>query len=1301
MKFNHKFKKMGIIAGMAVAVLTCGLFIADIDDYEEISAGIQNDPTAGNVIFTTEDKTKTSNYYYRTKGFTITDSETGQSIRISLDNTDDCTYKQTEKMDGSGRHKAQWTIGYGTIMQKIQQQYPDWAARIANNTAAAIRFDGIITVFKNGSQSGIIAGDGSTLAGTLYDKDNWEQLVKDYPELAHLNKDIMNHYDKLLDVMNGTWIDADGDGIYDTFIPKTDGSPKPSPSGSPEPTPTPPWSENEEYVKTIGDIYKTYYATYNYDPTGKFVIGANYRYGSNGTGGIPSDEDITNGYEAWKWYGGADVCRRTNAEHSWTFKGDVEMTVHLGTYHKVYYDEEDHSKGYYEEEDTYSYTISKEHTNGVVTRNTRYWYLGSDVVRGIGGSWFYGLNQAITENEVFPDGSYQYYYTKPVDLNVTCNGVDLSAVSSYSMTPDDDWHVNWEGAVKDPGEDFIVEGATASCSVGDGNSTRWAIASGAVASIAESHIKPNGEIEVRNDECTIEGHTYMSSDWYQFRDFHANFGETNTATEIADGDHAVVGTVGEDIGEEKTGRIPPETANDDYPTQITTIYKKIVLATGQTVKNGPANNIKDGNDKFGHHYRNDNEAIRVHTPTVSPVEVINPTTGEKYDVNDMPNQLVTGALNTDADYQFLLDGTYTIKFVPETHFEHMGYDDPEYVASMYNKYCAFREVCFPFTVQVNGKIYEPTDAEYSESDHRKKVKGYTDWIRLPDGDDGKPEVQVDFYIPTWAVEGSNYICQFRVAPINVVDHRTTDHIESYDGKVTDSAGIEVWDYDWNRLKNIADEHGGYTLYDYVSTYTFSCQVSGIIYNFQAVGINDKDRFEGYKKQSNGYDVTNGLGMANYFPFCPTKQEKKSGTNNRFGNSAVRYTIDGNLTNSWNEANTLPFSIGRSQKYKAEGDLVRGNVFAFTVRTIANLGDEDALMDNSTTGDCLIIKPTFRYISNNGTVTEDIDVYCDTENTDGTERLLFVKAGSDTDIQTKREVSISDIRFNGSYYYNTSLYEPELRKIITKDMMNPLLPDYAIENEILWKYHADDAEYSAEKASEYQKAKANAEGNMDFPDNVYSTDAYLNKKTNSYCLSEIVLNSRLRLLTGNVEQLKMNENNAGDSLEYLDDKLEDGTSYKVTPQTCETYDKDYWDKHRKSMQTWFGTYWIPNQLYITDDKFEADADGDGVKETYDNIRDYAEAKGYIEQDDPVFKKTGYLVVNFQIYTRNNGEDHLVYQGSNADMWGIEGQPSTVEVGDDNTTKKPKITVDVRHGDVAIIDLDRSVMDRWTTGYNRIN
>lgn len=1250
---NKKLKIVLVIMVIALGILFSLIrVLAANDDVEWHAAtqGISWDAENKKFVVYSIDKPRTSAYYYQTVGFDVSDPDNPErSVRFSVEKEDLVSAETVTPVD-SVRNKYERTIDYNTLVKLIQKSYPDWAEEIVSSDYAALQFDAILCihmwldlngdgVYQDTVSCALDTVTGNIQFGRAYTKygenyvagdleANWQLLgtAEHHPQLAALKPFVATHFNYVV-YMNGK-----------------------KPTVNPTPTPTPTPATNSDFVTTIGSLSKTEYSTYNYDPTGQFVLGD----------GIPTDEDVTNGYRAWSWFGGADICRKDNVSKTWTFKGTVSVTVHTKEPEVVYYDPKNPKKGFYIEYVDAEFNMSDIDVTVNVTRSVGYWYLGKDTVNGFGGANFYKLSTVTAKNNVFQGGTRNYSYSDSVDISVTCNGVDLASNSSYSMIADNNWHIDWASALVNSNETFNVgelhidvdkdeKGAIHSL-----NTTAYNM----VKAEAENRIKASSEIRVRNDELRVDGHTYMSSDWYQYKNFSKNFGAANTAYDINDGDHTVVGA-------ESTGKIPATIANGDYATTVKATYTQ-ASGTGRSTINKPyITSITSGNDKFGHSFQNDNEPITVHTPTVSAVEIIDPDTGNRYKLQDMPTQLTTGAYNSNVDYQLLLDGTYTLRFKPETHYEHIGYDASTLTDTLYNKYCAYREVAFPFAVQVNGKIYEPNDETYSKDTRRRKEKGYTDWITLPADASGNPSTEVDFYVPTWAVEDDTYVVLFRVAPQNVIDAYGVDHID-----------------DTEYLKNE-------NLYDYVSTYSINVQLSGIIYGFQAVGINDKDRFEGFKTQADGQKVTNGIGKSNFFAFCPTKQEKRSGTLNRLGGNSVRYTLDGTLTSNWDIDNTLPFAIGRSQSNASEGDLVKGNTFAFSVKTIANLGDEDALLDGTnTSGDCIIIKPSFRYISNDGTVTDDIDVYYNTSN--GEEKLSFVQFGSSQDLSTRHTTSLSDTRFDGSYYYYSGKYEPSLRRIIYAAALEATDKNYNADNAKLWKYHADDAEFSAEKASEYW-------ANLGYPENKYTTEAYLNRESENYCLSEIVLNSRLRLLSGNVQELAMNLSKEGDSLLYLKDKASNGNSYEITPDT----NAELWEKHRKSMQTWYGTYWIPSQLFITDDKFEADADGDGVPETYDNIYEYAKEKGHISEDDPIFKETGYLVVNFEIYTRNNGEEHLVYNGSNADMWEIEGQPKTVTVGDGTAPGKPKITVDVRPGDVAVVDLDRSLSSRYYVGYNIIN
>lgn len=639
--------------------------------------------------------------------------------------------------------------------------------------------------------------------------------------------------------------------------------------------------------------------------------------------------------------------------------------------------------------------------------------------------------------------------------------------------------------------------------------------------------------------------------------------------------------------------------------------------------------IYDHADPYGNNYQ-ENEPVRVHTPTVGLFE-LQDEDGNKLDPSDthqlvqndiiLDGKLFTSPVNSNVDAELLLDGTYNIHFNPTVHLEHLGYDASQLTDTLYDKYCAFKQTAFPFTVQINGVIYEPSANNIIDGIE------YTDWIYIDHFDQ-------EYYVPTWAVEKGDHVILVRVAPINVVDQNGDVHID---------------DEEW--LKNQTFE--GKPLYEYVSTYSNTVQLSGIIYDFQAVGVTNRDEFIG-KNPDTGKSWGFGT-KAQQLALCPLYQEKKSGVLNRLGGTSVRYTYNGMLNNNWDEMNTLPFSNSRSEYYKGFGYLRKGDTFAFSVKTIANLSDYNE--------DYLYIIPTFRYISKEGQVNDDVTVYYKKATDKGFE---LVKYGSDQDRSHVISLKLFDNMFNGAYNYK--------------------LYDF---NRTVYQ---DDVEFSAQQDGW-----------------TGSTDAYLQRETESYILSAIKLNSKLRLMTGNPTELAMNADNDVTNLTNMTtgtvDVGDDPVTGKVSAVShiydlTETKEPEMWEEFRKSMQTWYGEYFIPNQLFVTDKEFKADADGDGVDETYEDVWDYANEKGYIDLEEDFFKKEGYLVINFQIYTFNNDKSHLAYSGSNGDnMWTIQGQPDKTTIGDPSLDEE--IEVPVKPGDVAIVDLETSVNDGWTVGTNRIN
>ena len=1139
---KSKYRLRAVIIFMLILVMTGNMLVyAAGPSWTSLSEGLSQDPITGDFIFVTVDKAKTSDIYYRTVGFNISDPDTGDMITIALRA---CRYDEVQE---GKLTTSTWIIPQSDVMAKIANQSTAWYNKIMYPTQDVyLRFDAILKVHDSSKYSaddngwsGELLSD-CTRYGELWDRYNYTELKTLYNwDPSYFD----GHFNKLL--------------LIAVKI-KEDDPPDPSP---------------DEIIDLLNpdDIIgkdKPDYWTYNYSTTGQFEIGD----------GIPTSEDITNGYHADEWYGEAGVKARRDAWHSWTFGGWISWKETI-----VLEDETEYDENGVPYHPSVEVTVNKMRRYEV-KRNAGYWYLT--------GTYFYDLHDVLTESEVFPDGEHKY--TSRITTNIQClvNGEDMTQVADYHFIPNDNFHIDWPK----------LSAADLDLGVVSGDSESAAAA--AFDRLAESKVTASGDIWVKNDTLVINGNTYMSGEPYQYKYFETAPGNIRSYFYIGDDDYGL------EIDEEN-GKIPSVTANGEYFTTITAKYTRICLATFllRTWKKTPENSAIGDRILTGY---TQNEPVRVHTPTISPAIITNPD----------ETQLYPGMENPNADYQLLLDGTYTIEFTPEEHFEHIGY--PEMAPDLYNKYCAFKQVAFPFSVQLDGDEYEPDDSD-TDVQGNKKLPGYTQWIYVPDFTIN------DFYIPPWAAEGNNYVIQFRVAPENIIDQYGVNHID---------------DTEWllNQTLN------GNPLYNYVSIYSITVQVSGRIYGFEATGINDKDTFYN-DNNGNGW----GFGLGQYFPFCPSKQEKRSGTLNRIGGSSVRYTVDGTLTNSWNPLDTLPFSIGRSKFRSGEGFLRRGNTFTFSLKTIANLWDEE--------DDYIVIEPSFRYISTSGQVKEDIDLYYNILGEK--ETTYLVPFGSETDRKSLQEHSIKDVRNDGAYYSEDLSINRVLRQ--------------------------DDGDYSRDKYNAYLHEK-----NPTWPTDTYqTTNNYLNKKEPCYTLGGIVINNRLRLLTGNLEELEMNLERSGDGLRYIADKNPDGSTYQIREET----NPELWDRFRMSMQTWYGAYFIPNQLFVTDATFRADADGDGIKETYDNVHDYAEAKGYIDGTEDFWIKDGYLVVNFKIVSYNNGQPHLIYAAPNKDQWVIEGQPKKTKVGD--TPLNTDFEIEVRPGDVAVIDIERTIWDDWYIGYNRIN
>ena len=709
-------------------------------------------------------------------------------------------------------------------------------------------------------------------------------------------------------------------------------------------------------------------------------------------------------------------------------------------------------------------------------------------------------------------------------------------------------------------------------------------------------------------------------------------------------------------------KIPEDQANGKYPTTLDSTYVRAIttdgtsLAMGDQKYFGPAALIKQV-------YRM-NEPVVVQTPVISPVvlyrdngENNNPPdprdssseSEELYSsgsVKQVPTQLVEGKTNANLP-QLRLDEVYWFKFSTRDHLQHMGYRDANTHSnawenlgntdSKYDKYVKAKYVHFPTDVI----LYQNEQPKYIKHVSDENAEGY--WTPLERND----WEFVKFYIPVWAKEGihdsgENQVL-YKVEAYNVISNDGNDHS-------TDPSARE---------RELNDHGNGDETPDnelYVATYEIPVQISGWIYDFQIVGTNEVGTYD------KSYDETKQHN-ANWYAFCPNKEEKKAGPYNRLGGDDrykalwpfIRQTVDGNIVNPWSLKDTIAIAAGSSHKYDNMGTFRKGSKFAYSVRTISNLWHDK---------DYLSIKPTFKfYDPETGRILDqnkgEIYIYYHDDSGDYTQ--LFIPYGSETDKNLIHYVKLSDGGFDGSYY--------------TSDLDNTVSYPQAAYSPV--STTGDIESFTPRVTSGLAKEKR----------------MFLNRRNKSFTLSNITLTSALRMFSGTDEQFKENVNRRAGSTASLQNLYNTGDDTDRLNNVV-----------RNSMQTWYGEYFIPNRLFVS-------------TMSPDELRKYAEEHEVTEQNgdkhtttgleenDPVaFKQKGFLILNFDIVSNkeeNEGDDptpDLVYKGPNggSNMWKNENQKPSVDVPDPHDPTK-NIPIPTEPGDVVVINIEESTNDDTQAEY----
>lgn len=643
-----------------------------------------------------------------------------------------------------------------------------------------------------------------------------------------------------------------------------------------------------------------------------------------------------------------------------------------------------------------------------------------------------------------------------------------------------------------------------------------------------------------------------------------------------------------------------------------------------------ADTVKTNQDAILAKFKN-NEPVVVHTPVISPIKITDAEVKTQ-----LQKESVIPENGPDGDtpaYKLLLDGTYTVEFQPKQWFSaEFGKDSPMkgYENGQW---------------MIGGENADSDDTadRYDKYVNDKKIRfpfpvqaqsEDNQMIYYPLKDDGYtdwisfPNNTIKFYVPTWVQENTT----------------------KWNGNTADLYDIQVRVEAINAVDNDQRTEDTYNtqLNNHVATYHVYANISGRVYGFQIVGTNDKDMFDKYSdKTSND----------TFYGFTINKEEKKVGSFNRFGDPFVRYTLDGQFYNgggtAWNSQDTLPLRQGSSHTYSGMGALWKGSTFAYSFKTIANLSE------NGTNGakDEVDITPTYRFV----TLNQNGQLITYQQSDSGSSKLLlyysdsngnFMQYGDGRDNSNKKSATLSHTMFKGSWYQGLTFIKP----------IETLA--YSVPNVLNFTATHDGV----------------------------SENSILSKKSECYTLSSIILNPDLRLLTGDPEELAINE-------KYIRSQSAFNTYSSIYNQEA-----DGENKFKSSMQTWYGMYTIPSNFYVTTQGRLDATKADGVPDTNGNghidLNEYANA-GKLSEDSSIFFKTGYLILNFDIKTKNGGVDHLQYGGNNAtgtNMWRVEGQPTSAKVtfttsyktGNQQIIEK---NIPVQSGDVAVIDVSHKLSDKY--------
>lgn len=674
-----------------------------------------------------------------------------------------------------------------------------------------------------------------------------------------------------------------------------------------------------------------------------------------------------------------------------------------------------------------------------------------------------------------------------------------------------------------------------------------------------------------------------------------------------------------------TVTIPSNTENGDWPTGMSATYEHVFMGNQITMHAGYNKFNGPGVESIYDHVMY-NGRLSAHNggdpadgyPIRVHTPILSPIEIVKNDgnkANEKTQLIANQSLNTQTDNQLLLDSWYYVKWDDE-RWTSAVYGEVQGYNNLFDRYVDDKYLRFPFTVIYDNQVYEP---DYT---------GYTQWIRIKAPDDLNTAWNAGVNVNNY--ESANH---WRMTPFYIPSFAEECGLP-YENTYVECKveAINVGGrFSGNHSTQIQLQQNSQNN-NYAASTRKCVQLSGYIYDFTITGTDNKTVYTGeglLDKNKSMFDDTT-------YPMCPIRQELKPSVLNRMGLPNVRFLKDGWLTNSLPSKQVIPIRNGISKTFDEMGDMWRGQTFAYIIKTIADLDGPN---------DSIEIKPTYTYIKANGEVLKtengDFQLYHVPDWTN-----WYTYNPNDTNVAGEwgHEVYLDDRLFMEAAYDTADTNAHQFGNWLAT----------SVENE---------------------NADTGAMGYY----NTITAQEYMARKSKCFTLSHISIPSELRYISGEYEQLAMNQAN------YYDRDTGVNTLLKYT---FNGYGPAQEKALKYSMQQWHGKFAIPTSTKIIDTR---NLGGN----TFDLLR-YMETNDFAWNDETIVDDLkGRLIINFDIIAYKDGKPYLQYSGGNANgtnMW--------LQQGFDLNTD-PELPVPLTPGDIAIVDMSRSIMDYWAPGIQNIN